>query len=117
MNANKTAAYDAGGDKKGDDPSRAEQLVSFVLAQATLFHDDKGDGFARVFDDNGRPDTHRLSSSAFQRWLDSEVYSTGGKLASAGTKKDAIALHSKPSLDTAQGATTDTVGKRPYRCG
>lgn len=65
-------------EEKAEEPSRTDLLVALVTAKAVLFHDEKGDGFARVFDSAGRPDTHRLTSSSFQHWLDFEVWSCPG---------------------------------------
>jgi phage/plasmid primase-like uncharacterized protein len=70
-------------------PSQSSQLVTFVCANAELFHDKNSDAFALV---EAVEETLRLTGSKFKNWLMAAFFKTTGKAARDQSVREALSV-------------------------
>jgi hypothetical protein len=74
-------------DDEGRKDSLSSQLVAFVASRTELFHNDSGDAFAMILDNQT---THRLLSAKFKSWLMAMFYESSGKAARDQSVREAL---------------------------
>lgn len=75
--------------RAADELGQADLLVALATSSAELFHDDKLDAYATVFDAAGVAETMPLGSKQFALWLGHIAHQSLGKAPSSRAKSDA----------------------------
>lgn len=77
----------AGNDRDADKQSQASQLVAYIEARVTLFHDNNKDVFAQ---DISTGEVRRVDSRQFRDWLVASFYRDSGKSARDQSVREAL---------------------------